>query len=171
MIQTERLTIRRIAESDWQAVQRIWADFGRSEYAQYDSPHPTDGEGVKARIFKWAKYARSMEHMFFAVCLDGEVIGDIAFNIREGGYEVGYTFHSSAHGKGYAKEAHLALFEYLREAGVRRIFAGTAIHNIPSVRLLKSLGFVQNGSELVSFYKDENGKNIYFEGGIFELTL
>ena len=171
MIQTPRLTIRRIAESDWQAMQEIWADFGRSEYVQYDSPHPTDDEGVKARIFKWAKYAQSMEHMFFAVCLDGKVIGDIAFNVCEGGYEVGYTFHSSAHGKGYAKEAHLALFDYLREAGVRRIFAGTAINNIPSVRLLKSLGFVQTGSELVSFYKDADGDDIFFEGGIFEVEV
>lgn len=171
MIETGRLTIRRIVESDWQAAQRIWADFTRSEYAQYDTPHPTDDAGVQARIFKWAKFAGSTEHQFYAVCLDGEMIGVIAFNLHDGVHEIGYSFHSSAHGKGYAKEAHLALFAHLKEMGITRFSAGTAINNLPSVGLLKSLGFTQIGSELVSFYKDENGNNIFFEGGIFELNV
>ena len=50
-----------------------------------------------------------------------------------------------------------------------RITAGTAIKNISSVKLLKSLGFTQIGTEKVSFHKDENGKDIVFDGGIFEL--
>lgn len=171
ILKTQRLTIRRIVEDDWRAAQRIWQDFGASQYVQYDSPHPTDDAGVQARIFKWAKYSESMEHMFFAICLEGEMIGYIAFNIRENGYEIGYTFHSSAHGKGYAKEAHLALFDYLRGKGVTHVSAGTAINNLPSIRLLKSLGFTQTGDELVSFYKDQNGRSIYFHGGIFERNL
>ena len=48
-----------------------------------------------------------------------------------------------------------------------RFTAGTALMNLPSVRLLKSLGFEKISEELVSFYKDENGGNIYFTGGIF----
>ena len=50
-----------------------------------------------------------------------------------------------------------------------RITAGTALKNISSVKLLKSLGFIQVGTEKVSFHKDENGKDIVFDGGIFEL--
>ena len=171
MIQTPRLTIRRIAESDWLAAQKIWADFSSSEYAQYDKPHPVDEESVRARIAKWAKYAESMEHMFFAICLAGEMIGYIAFNIRDHGYEIGYCFHSSAHGKGYAKEAHLALFARLKALGITHFSAGTAINNLPSVRLLTALGFVQTGSERVSFYKDNDGTDIFFDGGIFERNV
>lgn len=52
-----------------------------------------------------------------------------------------------------------------------RLIAGTAINNTPSVALLKSLGFELIEKENVSFYKDADGKDIVFEGGIFELML
>lgn len=170
LLKTERLNIRTITEDDWQSVQAIWADFSASEYAQYDMPHNTDAVGVQRRIAKWANANRSgKEHMFFAICVEERVIGYIAFNIRENGYEIGYCFHSDSHGKGYAKEAHRALFDHLRKMGITRFCAGTAINNLPSVRLLKSLGFEQVGEEKVSFYKDASGRDIVFDGGIFEL--
>lgn len=170
LLKTERLIIRYIIEDDWKRIKEIWEDFNHSEYARYDMPHNTDDENVHARISKWAKFNGGMEHMFFAICLSGIVIGYIAFNMRENGYEIGYCFHSDFHGKGYAKESHLALFAYLKELGITRFTAGTAINNIPSVSLLKALGFKQVGTENVSFYKDAEGKDIIFKGGIFELT-
>ena len=74
-------------------------------------------------------------------------------------------------GKGYVRESHLKLFEYLRGCGITRFTAGTAINNVPSVLLLKSLGFQQIGTEKVSFYKDSAGNDIVFDGGIFALTF
>lgn len=47
--------------------------------------------------------------------------------------------------------------------------SGTAINNTPSVSLLKTLGFELIGTENVSFYKDTQGNDIVFEGGIFKL--
>lgn len=69
------------------------------------------------------------EHMFFATCLNDEMIGFI--------------------------------------------HAGTALRNVPSVVLLKRLGFELIGTEEVSFFEDESGNDIYFEGGNFlkNLTL
>mgnify|MGYP000784466264 CR=1 FL=1 len=69
------------------------------------------------------------EHMFFATCLNDEMIGFI--------------------------------------------HAGTALRNVPSVVLLKRLGFELIGTEKVSFFEDESGNDIYFEGGNFlkNLTL
>ena len=171
MIETGRLTIHRIVESDWPAVRRIWQDLAVLEYAQYDKPHPTDEATVRSRVARWAQFSESTEHMFFAVCLEGEMIGYIAFNERETGHEIGYSFHSSIHGKGYAKEALCALLERLRVLGFTRFTAGTALNNTPSVRLLESLGFAKSGEEKVSFYKDEAGNDIVFDGGIFELEL
>ena len=55
----------------------------------------------------------------------------------------------------------------MTKLGNKHIVVGTALNNIPSVNLLKRLGFVQSGTEQVSFYKDNNGKDIYFDGGIF----
>lgn len=167
-LKTERLTIRHIVADDWKRIRDIWVDFNSSEYAQYDTPHITEDANVQARIAKWAAANSRTEHMFFAICLDEIVIGYIAFNIRENGYEIGYCFHSAYHGKGYAKESHLALFDYMRTLGITKFSAGTALNNTPSVKLLTSLGFKLVEEEKVSFYKDADGNDIVFDGGIFE---
>lgn len=170
LLETERLIIRHITENDWKSIKEIWENFNASEFSQYDIPHNIDDEDVRTRISKWAKANNGKEHMFFAICLNGTVIGYIALNMRENGYEIGYCFHSDFYGKGYAKESHLALFDYLRGLGITSFTAGTAINNKPSVSLLKALGFKQVGTEKVSFYKDSEGNDIVFDGGIFELT-
>ena len=169
LLKTKRLTIRHIVVDDWKSIRDIWVDFNSSEYAKYDTPHITEDANVQARIAKWASFNTGIEHMFFAVCFEKNVIGYIAFNIRENGYEIGYCFHSVYHGKGYAKESHLALFDYMRTLGITKFSAGTAIHNEPSVKLLSSLGFKLVDQEKVSFYKDAMGNDVVFDGGIFEL--
>lgn len=171
LLKTERLTIRCVAENDWQSIKEIWEDFNASPFAQYDCPHDTRDADVRARIAKWAAANSGMEHMFFAVCLQDRLIGYAAFNIRENGYEIGYCFHSAYHGKGYAKESLLALLAHMRGRGIASFSAGTAIKNVPSVRLLESLGFRQVGTEQVSFYKDARGNDIVFDGGIYELEF
>ena len=168
LLKTERLTIRLVAADDWRSIRDIWVDFNTSEYAQYDKLHNTDDMDVRSRIAKWAAANSGIEHMFFAICLDETVIGYVAFNIRENGYEIGYCFHSAYHGKGYAKESMLALFGYLRTLGITRFSAGTGLNNTPSVKLLTSLGFKLVEQEKVSFYKDTVGNDIVFDGGIFE---
>ena len=168
LLKTERLTIRHIVSDDWKNIRDIWVDFNASEYAQYDTLHITEDANVQARIAKWAAANSGTEHMFFAICLDETVIGYVAFNIRDIGYEIGYCFHSAYHGKGYAKESMLALFDYLRTLGITNFSAGTAINNTPSVKLLSSLGFKLVEQEKVSFYKDADGNDIVFDGGIFE---
>ena len=169
-LKTDRLTIRRVIEDDWRGLQHIWKDFSISEYAQYDMPHVTADEDVRARVCRWAKYHNSIEHMFFAICIGDTIIGYIAFNIREDSHERGYCFSSDYHGKGYAKESHLALFDYLCTLGITKFTARTAINNTPSVSLLKSLGFELTGTENVSFYKDAQGNDMVFQGGIFKLN-
>lgn len=170
-IVTSRLVIRRVTQEDWKSIQRIWADQSESAYAQYDRPNDTGDEAVRARIARWAACGRSWEHAFFAVCLGDGVIGYVSLNARADGYEIGYCFHSRHHRKGYARESLSALIELMRGRGVARLTAGTALGNTPSVRLLEALGFVRVGTERVSFYKDQAGDDIVFEGGVFERTL
>ena len=110
--------------------------------------------------------------MFYAVCFEDIIIGYVAFNQREAGYEIGYCFHSQYHGKGYAKESISVLIGTIQKMGICAfISAGTALRNTPSVKLLQSLGFKLTGTEQVTFYKDDGGNDIYFEGGIFELAF
>lgn len=171
LLKTQRLEIRLIKADDWESIQHIWEDFGSSPYAQYDRPHNTSVEDVRTRIARWETANSSADHFFFAVCLEGILIGYIAFNKRADSYELGYCFHSDYFGHGYAKESHLALFQYLKSLGITKITAGTALNNTPSVKLLESLGFCRTGVEKVSFYQDASGNDIVFDGGIFELEL
>ena len=97
--------------------------------------------------------------------------GYIAFNLRADGYEIGYCFHSDYHGKGYARESLSALMAYMKDLGAAKLTAGTAINNTPSVRLLTALGFRLTKVEKVSFYKDDAGNDIVFDGGVYERTL
>lgn len=171
IIRTERLLIRPIVEGDWRAIKAIWEDFHKSEYAQYDMPHNTEDADIRNHMARWEKANTGTEHMFFAVCRQQEVIGYIAFNKRPKSYEIGYCFHSDYAKKGYARESHAALFEYMKNLGIKKISARTAIKNLPSAALLKSLGFNQIKTEKVSFYKDLDGRDIIFDGGVFELDL
>ena len=171
MIQTNSLTIRRVKTSDWKDVKEIWAKVAKTEYAQYDNPKDTSDEAVKKRIKKWDSFSDSNEHMFFAVCHEEKVIGYVAFNKRDTGYEIGYCFNPDYHRKGYAKESITKLINELKNKGINHFTAGTAINNIPSVKLLYSLNFKLVSTEQVSFYKDNLGNDIYFEGGNFELKF
>lgn len=54
---------------------------------------------------------------------------------------------------------------------ITKFVTRTALNNLLSVKLLKSLGFELVGTEKVSFYKDEKGNEIAFDGGIFELNI
>ncbi len=171
IIKTSRLLIRHIKSNDWKSLKGIWEDFNKSNYAVYDKPHSTEDFDIRLKIEKWANACKGMDHLFFAICLSDEVIGYVAFNRRENGYEVGYCFHSAYHNRGYAKESLMALLSYIKDVGAKRITAGTALNNYPSVKLLEAAGFHLIGKEKVSFYKDAYGDDIVFDGGIFELLL
>ena len=171
MIKTERLSIRRVCADDWKAIQSIWKDAAGSPYAQFDRPNRLDDCSVSLRIKKWASFADSDEHIFWAICLYDSVIGYTAFHKRGDSYEIGYCFHSDYHGNGYARESISSLIDRMRAKGISRIVAGTALKNTPSVNLLLALGFEQCGTEEVSFYRDKEGNAIVFEGGIFELSF
>lgn len=169
-LSTERLIIRHIIENDWKDIQEIWKDEMQSPYGKFDMVKATEDEAVRERICAWDKANRGIEHMYFAICLKDRVIGYVSFNIRKKGYEIGYCVHSHYQRNGYAKESLLALFRYLQRKGITTFFARTALKNHPSVKLLESIGFKQIGTEKVSFYVNENGESIFFEGGIFELN-
>ena len=171
-IKTERLTIRYIVEEDWPSIQAIWEDFNRTEYVIYDTVKNTDKDAVKEKVSKWVEVNRNSDaHIFLAVCLENKVIGFVSLNKRTEGYEIGYGFLGAYHGMGYAKESLTAILEYMQEKGVKKILAGTAIKNYPSVGLLNRLGFKLTSMERISFHKDYEGNDIYFDGGNFEKTF
>ena len=60
------------------------------------------------------------------------------------------------------------MIDYLKTLEIRKVVVGTALENTPSVALLSRLGFQLTTTEQISFYKDQKGQAIVFQGGIFE---
>lgn len=164
-LETSRLLIRESVLADWPAYRRIWSDFATSPYAQYDAPFETDAVKGPALLRTLLAGGR-----FFSVLLreSGEMIGYVCFHGEGETLDLGYCFHSASQGMGYAREACQALMAAMARQGAARFTAGTALDNLPSVRLLRALGFRQTGVEQVSFYRDARGGKIWFTGGIFE---
>ena len=137
ILETSRLYIRSLCETDWQEMKNIFIDFNNSKYAVYDMPLPTEDEEIKALIKKFVE-----SNMFFTVFLkeSSDMIGYVCFHKDGDTYDLGYCFHSLYHSKGYAYESTKVLIEYfVDEYGATGFTAGTAIDNTPSCRLLEKL--------------------------------
>lgn len=171
IIKTQRLIIRKVRVEDWKQIQNIWLDEVEQPYAQFDKITDLSDKSVYRRIERWASFESSDEHMFYAVCYGKIIVGYIAFNKKEAGYEIGYCFHSEYHGMGYAKESITALLGMIQKTDASCVIARTALKNLPSVKLLTSLKFELIGVEEVSFYKDKDDNSIFFTGGIYKYTM
>ncbi len=135
-LETNRLFIRHLVESDWQEMKNVFIDFNHSPYAAYDRPLPTEEEEIKALTKRF-----SDSNLFFAVFLKSSatMIGYVGFHKVGDCYDLGYCFHSAYHSNGYAYESANALIKHLANTcGATRFTAGTAVDNIPSCKLLKS---------------------------------
>lgn len=162
-LRTERLSIRNLAPEDWPAMQKIAADFRKSEYAVYDMLLPVSDAEIIALTEQFAETG-----LFYAVLIHDVMIGYICFHQNDGKYDLGFCFHSAYQGRGYAFESCSAVLKYISEArNVKTFTAGTALKNTPSCKLLEKLGFTLQKTERLSFRKDTRGNDITFEGGIF----
>ena len=164
ILETDRLYIRNLDETDWQEMKKIFIDFNSSKYSVYDMPLPIKDEEIKALTKRFAE-----SDLFFAVFFKelGDMLGYVCFHRNGDKYDLGYCFHSAYHSNGYAYESTKALIEYfISERGAIGFTAGTAIANIPSCKLLEKLGFVCTSTETVSF-----DKAFPFQGGNFILKV
>ncbi len=163
---TDKFIIRRLKPKDWQELYKIFDDFAKGKYWMYDYPVSLERENIINLTLAFC-----LQGTFFGVFTPDEtrMMGYISFDGEGGEYEMGYSFHSDFHGKGIAYLSCIEAMEYImREYVVRKFTAGTAINNLPSVKLLQRLGFVKLGEETLAFHKDESGSPIYFTGGVYE---
>ena len=164
--ETDRLILRRYRESD---LQDLYEYLSNPEVVKFEPYRPMSMDEVRHNL----EWRISTDEMTAVELKEShKMIGNVYLGNRDfESLEIGYVFNQDYWGKGYAKESCKALLEYHSSKGVKCFTAGTGLNNIPSVQLLKSLGFTLVGTEKVSFYKDEQGKDIYFDGGIYELSF
>ncbi|RJF85449.1 GNAT family N-acetyltransferase [Sphingomonas cavernae] len=142
-LQTERLVLRPLVEDDAGAMYLAFRD---AELMQWWSSGPHVDE-TQTRTYLNGTILWS-DRKVWAITEDGgEALGYVALGARrEGVKELGYLLRRSHWGRGYAREAVAAIIDHgFNAMKLRRIFADVDPDNLPSVELLKRLGFRQEG--------------------------
>jgi aminoglycoside 6'-N-acetyltransferase len=153
-LHTERLVLRRLAESD---VDDVLAWMGDPEVARYQLYEPRSRADVEQHVAKAVASTRLAEKddwVEFAIQLDARVIGLIYFKIssvEDSAGEIGWALTRAFQGKGYAVEAaSLVLDLAFGELGLHRVTAELDPRNRASIALCLRLGmrheahFVEN---------------------------
>jgi RimJ/RimL family protein N-acetyltransferase len=92
----------------------------------------------------WHKILLDDASVIRTILWDGEVAGNILSFMRGDTREVGYWIGREFWGRGIATRA---LSKFLRLVTERPLYAGVAVGNAASVRVLEKCGFVMHGRE------------------------
>lgn len=148
-LETERLRLRFMEESDLEAFAAMYADPETMRYI---------GEGkALSRMDTWRSIAGVLGHWLikgygmWAVDLKstGELVGRVGFIDVEGwpGFELGWLIARPHWGRGYASEAALCARDYATGTLKKeRVISLIRIGNERSVRVAEKLGFLRDGT-------------------------
>jgi RimJ/RimL family protein N-acetyltransferase len=144
-IQTDRLTLRRLALDDAEFVVVLLND---ESFLRYIGDRGVrDLPSAREYITKGplASYRRNGFGLYLVVLKDSDVpIGMCGLVKREGldDVDLGFALMPAYRSRGYAAEAATAVMAYARDVvGLERVVAITSPDNERSMRLLESLGF------------------------------
>lgn len=141
--ETERLAMRRQRVEDARALFEAYSDTELMRYWS-SAPHTTVEEtrdylDPREDHRDWRGWAITLKG-------DDTAIGTLAATTRRPGVaEIGYLLVRRHWGRGYAREAVIALIDLLFAEGHRRIFADTDPSNNASIALIERLGFKREG--------------------------
>lgn len=156
IIETERLFLREMKESDFDALYKVLAD---SDIMQH---HPYTFD--ENRVINWIQRNIERYRIFgfglWAVCLKetGEMIGDcgITLQLIDGQIkpEIGYHIRADKQRNGYAKEAAIAVRDWtFNNTPFQIVYSYMKYTNEPSVKTAISYGCKQ-----VDEYKDDENE-------------
>lgn len=159
-IQTERLTIRNLVESDLKEFHTYRSNLEVTKYQGFDVMDEIQCDTfIKSQLQlpfgkpgQWIQYGIEQRST-------KKIVGDCAIKLQE--YdpriaEIGITISHLHQKKGFAKEAMLGILAYLfNEKNLHRIVETVDAENTASINLLKSVGFKQEGHFI---------ENIFFKG-------
>ena len=149
VLETPRLYIRSIQEHDLKDLYRVFSD----DDVTYFLPYLTWQDALAARswyarVLEGAAAGNSMQ-LVMEDKASGEIIGTMIlfrFDIECARAELGYALAQQYWGGGYMREALQALLPHaFTELGFHRIEAEVDVRNQPSAKLLRHLGFQEEG--------------------------
>ncbi|MDH6575818.1 GNAT family protein [Kitasatospora sp. MAP5-34] len=149
LLETARLRLRRFQPEDAPVLAAYRSDPAVARYQGWTAPVPPESAAALVREFAdgdpgqpgWFQYAIELK-------ADGCLVGDLGVNLDENRMqaELGFTLAAGRQGCGYATEAARAVLRDLFELrGLHRVSAECDARNVDSVRLLKRVGFQQEG--------------------------
>lgn len=156
IIETERLFLREMKESDFDALYEVLAD---SDIMQH-YPYAFDENRVRNWIQRNIERYRIFGFGLWAVCLKetGEMIGDCGLTLQliDGQIkpEIGYHIRADKQRNGYAKEAAIAVRDWtFNNTPFQIVYSYMKYTNEPSVKTAISYGCKQ-----VDEYKDDENE-------------
>ncbi|HVZ02749.1 MAG TPA: GNAT family N-acetyltransferase [Dongiaceae bacterium] len=141
ILETERLVLRRMMAYDAPALHAMLSD---PETMRYWStpPHATLAE-TEAWVADGLAAMERGDGVDFVVLESDRLIGRVAFWM---GNEIGFLFSRSVWGKGYAREAMIAVLRYgFDRLGFKSVRADVDPDNARSLKLLERAGFQRVG--------------------------
>ncbi len=144
-LETDRLTLSEIRESDKQRYCELWLDEQVNRYYGYDYREDLGDNAPTADYFFCFQQGLKdrREEYALGVRVDGVLIGDVVIyntNYR-GEVEIGFRFFRDHQGRGYATEATSCVLRYLKDRGIKKVVARHHHDNLPSRKLIEKLGF------------------------------
>jgi ribosomal-protein-alanine N-acetyltransferase len=156
-LETERLRLREIVDSDAPDLLRIHGDAGHMQW--FGSDPLADLEGARKLVATFASWrAEPASGARWALELKDRpglagTCGLFRWNRNWRSCVLGYEISPALQGRGYMREALQALIPWgLREMGLNRIEAQVHPANARSHALLAALGFVQEGRQREAGY-------------------
>jgi ribosomal-protein-alanine N-acetyltransferase len=148
-IETERLKLRLITKND---TENIFSILLSEKVTKYYGMYPMkDVSEAESLIEKFEKSFETSVAIRWGIELKecNKIIGTCGYhnyNKRHFRAEIGYELNSEFWGKGYAKEAVLAIINYgFNEMNLKRIEAVVYPENISSENMLKNMNFLYEG--------------------------
>lgn len=156
-IETERLTLSPIQESDKTEYARLNLDDELNKFWGYDYKDDLKGkEPTEEYFYNFQKMTKDRKEEFpVAVKLNGKLIGELPLHHFDynGGIEIGFRFFSECQGKGYAFESANALIDFVKEkTNAKYIKSRCFKQNIPSKKLITKLGLTLTKEDDTHYY-------------------
>ncbi|MGH3779521.1 MAG: GNAT family N-acetyltransferase [Pseudonocardiaceae bacterium] len=148
---TRRLVLRRFRSDDAGALAVYRSDPAVAGYQSWDVPVTLAAAARLAEVFARGNPTRPGRFRYAVErSSDGALVGDVGVCLHHNHMqaEIGFTLAKNYQGRGYATEAVGQVLEHLfTKRNLRRISAQCDDRNMPSLRLLRRLGFVEDGRQ------------------------
>ncbi|MGN4125973.1 GNAT family N-acetyltransferase [Lysinibacillus sphaericus] len=149
-LSTKRLLLRKMEESDAQALFKIWSDPDVTKFMNISNF--THEHQAKEMIELLNELALDHKAIRFTIIetASNEIIGSCGFNsidFENARAEIGYDIAKAYWGKGYAPEGIMALINYaFTTLAFNRIEAKVEPGNVNSIKVLEKLHFTFEGT-------------------------